>query len=592
MSLSTTTPPASSPPARWRTLAAHGGAAALILLVVLYLFFEILSDLAFQSWETFWLYLRVQQYAVELAAGHFPPRVFPDAVAGGGSAFPFFHPPLAYWLSAFLGLFLGDMVVGVNVSFLLSVLLSAWAMYGMGMALTGRRWLALMGALLYVSLPYRFVSVFVTGALEESWSFVWYPLVLTGAWRTVNRERLSWLLPLAVAALLLTHSVMALYFLGLCALVLAGCGARLGWRGAGRVAAGGLLGGALTLWHFLPARLSLPDVWADVPEVMRRLPGFVHGHRVQPWQWFDEHPNRWNGISTFEFDSMCFSLGAAQWVVLAVAAGAYTVVARRGLAVGDARLTALAKGLAVLWAGCLLFMVAPLPFLSVLPEAFSAIQFPWRLLGVTAFLSLAAAGLFLARAPISPRLGAVISSAALVLALSTPPFQRTNSLVGDWDDAAINRWTLRRNGASGYTANGEYLPRSLPVEQWVERVSASPVPGGGIQVLGAEREGSRWSMRVDAPQGGPLVLPVVAYDFYRATGEGERTLETFSEQGLLGVRLLPGQYTFTVEPGTTPAGWVGTGLGVAALGAVLFLASRRRGSGLLAFTTARRAPPA
>lgn len=579
MSIPTTTPPAvPTPHARWRVLAAHGGAAALLLLVVLYLFFEVLSDLAFQSWETFWLYLRVQQYAVELAAGHFPPRVFPDAVAGGGSAFPFFHPPLAYWLSAVLGLSLGDMVVGVNVSFLLSVLLSAWAMYGMGMALSGRRWLALMGALLYISLPYRFVSVFVIGALEESWTFLWYPLVLTGAWWTLTRQRLSWLLPLSVAALLLTHAVLGLYFLALCALGLGAAGFRLGWREVGRVAAGGLLGMALTLWHFLPARLALVDVWAGVPEVMRSLPDFVHGHRVQPWQWFDEHPNRWNGISAFQADSMCFSLGAGQWVVLALAAGAYTVVARRGLAVGDARLSVLAKGLAVLWAGCLLFMVAPLPFVSVLPTAFSAIQFPWRLLGVTAFLSLAAAGLFLARAPITPRLGAVIAGATVVLALSTPPFQRTNSLVADWDDAAINSWTLRRNGFSGYTANGEYLPRLHPVEQWVERVSSSPVPGGGIQVLGAERDGSRWSVRVDAPQGGPLVLPVVAYDFYRATGDGERPLETFSEKGLLGVRLLPGQYTFTVEPGTTPAGWWGAGLGVAALGGVLLLASRRRSS--------------
>ncbi|WPB78319.1 hypothetical protein KYC5002_04005 [Archangium violaceum] len=591
MSIPTTTPPAApTPHTRWRVLAAHGGAAALLLLVVLYLFFEVLSDLAFQSWETFWLYLRVQQYAVELAAGHFPPRVFPDAVAGGGSAFPFFHPPLAYWLSAFLGLSLGDMVVGVNVSFLLSVLLSAWAMYGMGMALSGRRWLALMGALLYISLPYRFVSVFVIGALEESWTFLWYPLVLTGAWWTLTRQRLSWLLPLSVAALLLTHAVMGLYFLALGALGLGAAGFRLGWREVGRVAAGGLLGVALTLWHFLPARLALADVWAGVPEVMRSLPDFVHGHRVQPWQWFDEHPNRWNGISAFQADSMCFSLGAGQWVVLALAAGAYTVVARRGLAVGDARLSVLAKGLAVLWAGCLLFMVAPLPFVSVLPTAFSAIQFPWRLLGVTAFLSLAAAGLFLARAPISPRLGAVITGATVVLALSTPPFQRTNSLVADWDDAAINSWTLRRNGFSGYTPNGEYLPRLHAVEQWVERVSSSPVPGGSVQVLGADRDGSRWSVRVDAPQGGPLVLPVVAYDFYRATGDGERTLETFSEQGLLGVRLLPGQYTFTVEPGTTPAGWLGVGLGVAALGGVLLLASRRRSSWLLAFT-GRRAPP-
>ncbi len=569
-------PPKSAVHTRWRELAAHGGAATLIAVVVLFLFQEVISNLGFQSRESFWLYLRVQQYAAELFAGHFPPRVFPDAVEGGGSAFPFYHPPLAYWLSAFVGLLTGDRVSGVNTSFLLSVLLSGWAMYGMGMALTGRRWLAVMSALFYVSLPYRFVDVFVLGALEESWMFVWYPLILTGAWWTVTRERLAWLLPVSVAALLLTHAVLALYFLGLCALLLVASRAWVGWRGTGRVAAGTALGVAMTLWHFLPSQLALTDVWAGVPEVMRGLPEMVHGHRVRPWQWFDEDPNRWNGISTFGPDSMCFALGAGQWLTLVLAAASHAVLARRGKAEGDARLTSLAKALAVLWAGCLVFMVAPLPFLSVLPPAFSYIQYPWRMLSVTAFLSIAATGLFLARAPILPRLGRVIAGAAVVLALATPPFQRVNSLVWDWDDAAIDSWTLQRNGASGFTAWGEYLPRAHPVNKWASRVSRPVLSPEGIRVVSAERDGSRLSAQVDAPQGGSLVLPLVAYDFYRASRDGAEALETFSEQGLLGVRLLPGKYTLTVEPGATPAERVGTWLGAAALGLVLFLSFRRR----------------
>ncbi len=562
--------------ARWRELAAHGGAVALIAAVVLFLFQEVISTLGFQSRESFWLYLRVQQYAVELFAGHFPPRVFPDAVAGGGSAFPFYHPPLAYWLSALVGLFTDNTVSGVNTSFLLSVLLSGWAMYAMGMALTGRRWLAVMSALLYIALPYRFVGVFVLGALEESWTFVWYPLILTGAWWTATRERLAWLLPFSVAALLLTHAALALYFLGLCALLLVGCRAWLGWHGMGRVAAGGALGGAMTLWHFLPSRLALQDVWAAVPEVMRSAPAMVHGHRVRPWQWFDEDPNRWNGISTFEADSMCFALGEGQWLVLLVAAGAHAVLAWRGKAEGDPRLTSLAKTLTVLWVGCLVFMAAPLPFLRVLPSVFGSIQYPWRMLSVTAFLSIAATGLFLARAPILPRLGRVIAGAAVVLALATPPFQRVNSLVWDWDDTAINPWTLRRNGVSGFTAWGEYLPQSHTMQQWASRVSRPLAPPEGIRVLSADREGSRLSARIDAPQGGPLVLPLVAYGFYRASRDGEQALETFSEQGLLAVRLLPGQYTLTVEPGTTPAEQVGAGLGAVALGLVLVLSASTR----------------
>ena len=54
MSLPMTTAPAPTPHARWRALAAHGGAAALLLLLVLYLFFESISDLGFQSRECPW----------------------------------------------------------------------------------------------------------------------------------------------------------------------------------------------------------------------------------------------------------------------------------------------------------------------------------------------------------------------------------------------------------------------------------------------------------------------------------------------------------------------------------------------------------
>lgn len=576
-----TAPPTASPipsTTAWQRLrASHVGPLALLSAVALFLFRGILTDVGFDNHELLMLYIRVQQYAVELVAGHFPPRVFPDALAGGGAAFPFFSPPLAYWVSALLGLSLGDMVAGVNVSLVLAVLLSGLAMYGMGVALTGRRWLALMGALFYISLPYRLTDVLVLGALAESWTFVWYPLVLTGAWWTATRGRLSWLLPVSVAALLLTHTALALYFCCLCALLLVGCRSWLDWRGAGRVVAGALLGVAMTLWHYLPVHFALDGVWAGLPEAVWGAPGFVHAHRVMPWQWFDEDPNRWTGISSpSQFDSMCFALGAGQWLALVLAVGAYAVVARRGLAGGDARLSSLAKALAALWLGCLVFMMAPLPFLLVLPRAFGYIQFPWRLQGVALFLALAATGFFLARLPILPRLGRVLAGAAVVLALSTPAFELRTDRISEWNDATLSPGLLLRGGSLGYTRLGEFLPRSHAVRAWLPRVLQLPLPDAHVQVLEATREGSRWRARVEAPQGGALVLPVVAYDFYRASRDGTQRLETFSEDGLLGVRLAPGSYTLTVEPGSSLPQWLGLGLGVAALGGVLFLSRGRR----------------
>ena len=107
-------------------------------------------------------------------------------------------------------------------------------MYFMGVVITRNRLAAVIAAVLYVSFPYRLVDVFVRGALAESWSFVWFPLILAGTWRGLANRRVPWYLPVAWAGLLLTHLPTALYFVFPFGILLF-----LGlWREGWRVAAG------------------------------------------------------------------------------------------------------------------------------------------------------------------------------------------------------------------------------------------------------------------------------------------------------------------------------------------------------------------
>ena len=206
---------------------------ALIAGVTCLLYSALFSRDPLTTHEGLDTYFRTHQYLEELGNGHWVPQLLPGAVRGAGSAFPSFYPPLSYLVASLMSFVVGDLVRGVNLALLLSVVLSGWSMYFMVIVITRNRLAAVVAAVLYLSFPYRLVDVFVRGALAESWSFVWFPLILAGTWRALSDKRVPWYLPVAWAGLVLTHVPTALYFVfPYGALLLVGL-----WRAGWRVAA-------------------------------------------------------------------------------------------------------------------------------------------------------------------------------------------------------------------------------------------------------------------------------------------------------------------------------------------------------------------
>ena len=170
----------------------HAAMLALVALVVLALYHTLLTREPLRVHDSLDTYLRADGYLRELAAGHVPPQLFADAISGGGYALPRFYPPLGYVVAAALAAGAGDLVLGVHLALVLSVILSGWAMYYFAHALTGRVPVALLGAILYVTFPYRFTDVLQRSAVAESWTFVWFPLLFAGAWEAIRRGRVPW----------------------------------------------------------------------------------------------------------------------------------------------------------------------------------------------------------------------------------------------------------------------------------------------------------------------------------------------------------------------------------------------------------------
>jgi hypothetical protein len=550
----------------------HLACVVAITAAVAFLFSDLFSPVAFWTHEKLYVYIRADQVAKELEAGHYP-QAFPDAIWGAGYAFPRFYPPLTVWLAAGLTLLFEDVVAGTNAAFLLSVLASGFAMYFMVAALARSKSIALAAALIYVSVPYRFVDVFVRGALAEAWTFVWYPIVVAGLWRAITRRVFPWYLPVGIAGLVLTHNITAVYFLGFCALVCTVGFYWNGWRAAVLPALGLALGLALSAWFLLPQQAYMQDVWVGDREYMWADLAHVASHRVLPHQFLFSYPDWWYGESRGpqELDLMSFELGPAQLLVVPLAAAFLLLLARR-----QRRLDHLALVLALTcfagWAGCLGFMLWPEVFLIVLPPQFGYIQFPWRLLGLSLFLSATAAALLVRYGGFSDTVRNGFVAAAILFVVLVPPFQREAAFEDGWaEDRVLASEYVREEGYLGYTVGGEYLPRDFDVHGIREgRVGPEAferprVADGEGAVTAWHRSGLDMEATVSGAGDRSLVLPLAFYDFYVAKSETGLRLETFSTGGMLGVRVPAGVGEVAIRQEITPITVVGIWISGAAL---------------------------
>jgi hypothetical protein len=429
------------------------------------------------------------------------------------------------------------------------------------------------------------VDVFARGALAESWTFAWYPLVVVGMWRTLSRRRLVWYLPAAVAGLVLSHNITALYFLGFCAALAVAALRWHGWRAAGLAALGVALGFGLALWFLIPQQYYMPGVWVSDREFMWTDVAHVYDHRVMPYQFFYSFPRWWFGESHSPQwnDGMSFEIGAAQLLLIPVAL-AFVRARRNGTARRRGRLVALAWLSIVAWVACIAFMMRPDMFLAVLPPQFTYIQFPWRLLSPAAFFAALGIAVF-ARAARLPSVAryALVGAGVLSVAI-VPAFERTRWTEPGWTDATlVSPSRLYEDSGLGYTVLGEYLPRDFDVEAYREGGVAMAtfekprVVEGETSIVSWGRNGLDIRATL-GPGGGDVVFPLVYYDFYRAEGGDGRRLETFSRDGMLGVRVPAGIESVEITRGLTRVSFVGIAASAAAAlaTAVCAVAFRRR----------------
>lgn len=476
---------------------------ALLLIAVGLAFGGLTSRLGMPSRDHVDFYLRVQQYDAELTAGHWP-QILPDAVRGGGHAFPRFYPPLAHAAAAIAYPLTGDVVLASHLAMLAGVLLSALTMYALLRALGAGALPAGLGALVYCLFPYRATQLYVRGAYAEGWAMAWYPLVTLGLLRVIRDGRAPWWWPLTVAATILSHTATALWALPAIggAMLLAAPRAILSaWRSLATAAALSL---GIAAFSLVPVAWYVGGVRAGDPAMMEATAEAV-GSYAAAWE-------------------RIWMVALLEAVIIAVAIS----LLRRAKGDPTARLLA---GALLVHAALIGMGAAPAGVWSLVPQPWRYVQFGWRLLGPATFLASLAFGLLAAR--FSTRLGrAVVVAAAAILALGgVVQVRREGGHDPALTHAALLPWIGGEYGELGLTIGGDYLPRDADPTALAGRIAETRDSLLTAGALAVNAHGRPTGVRTGGAT--EVALPLVAYDVFRVTDERGRELATRSEQGQL-----------------------------------------------------------
>lgn len=149
-----------------------------------------------------------------LKAGQFPVRWVDGLGFGFGYPLFVFYPPLVYLLGEAFHLLGFSFIDSTKLVFATSIFASGIAMYIFAKSLWGKT-PAVVASVFYILLPYRALDLYVRGALAESFSFVWLPLILWSFHKLISAGKPVYLPTASIflALLMITHNLIFLPFM-------------------------------------------------------------------------------------------------------------------------------------------------------------------------------------------------------------------------------------------------------------------------------------------------------------------------------------------------------------------------------------------
>ena len=557
-----------------------------------------------------------------LRDGYLWPRWAPDFAFGYG--YPLFnlYAPLAFYVAELLHLLGLNVVDAIKAVYALATLGAGLAMYGFVRRLLG--WQAgMIAAVAYMFAPFHLLEIFVRSAYSEFVAMALFPLVLWAfaelLW-TPTFRRAAWA-ALAYGVLALTHHasffivtpLVALYVLYGVARLARRAGKRRALQSVAYCLGAAILGLGLAAIYLVPMLAEMRYV------KMSQWTAFNYDFQ-QHFVYFSQllAPFWGYGYSgPGPDDGMSFQLGllplGLMFTATLLAASNYLRTRHRRLAVrepgsdgaghapsepgllGQYGLSEVVFFVAVSVLLIGLMSPAAHQVWQVLPF-FNLIQFPWRLLGLTALTLAVAAGsvypllcasaTLAARTLPTPSASVSTRSAArfpaelglllLVVTLGTYGYTLPQyTPVEDWRQtpAAVVHWDrfspADRVGMTSYT---EEQPTTSPLEAAYlsgQPLTAAMIIRGKGQVETIRRGGASSEVRVSAAEAVTIQFYTYDYPGWEVFLDGQLTGHyPAPPYGLITLEVPAGEHHLRLRMGMTPARLVGSLVSLAALAAI------------------------
>ncbi|MFH1705720.1 MAG: 6-pyruvoyl-tetrahydropterin synthase-related protein [Patescibacteria group bacterium] len=501
-----------------------------------------------------------------------PCRWVPDMGYGYGYPLFNFYPPLPYYvgqLFRWIGFSFADTAKAL---FSLQFFLSGITMFVLAANLWGS-WGGLLSAVFYIWAPYHSVDVFVRGAMNEAWAFVWFPLIFWAAKKLVESEKTKYLVWMAFsyAMLLLSHNVMTMIFTPAMIVWIFFWMVKeekLPWQNwplFGKMFLSGLWAFGLAAFFTLPVFLESKNIHLET-----MFSGYFdwRAHFVSLNQLFVSRFWGWGPSLWGPDDGMPFPVGHLHWILaLIIFIGLVFRLSKNRSGSKKARpwLVWLSIGLFSVALGYTFLAHQRSVFFWKLVEIIQISQFPWRFLaGSTFFFSLLAGAFdFLFRKRI-------LNIFLLVLVIvSNWNFFRPEK-IGPMTDAekfSGKAWEYQRT-AGLY----DYLPSAVPLGPiYAPKVDWQFFPG---EAAGSFEKRSNWiSWQGYLSEPGTFKLSVFYFPGWRVwVDRKEAEIIVDSDSGLMTVKLDAGKHDLYFRFTNTPArSWANTISLISYLALLLFL---------------------
>ena len=500
----------------------------------------------------------LQMFDAALRDGALYPRWAADMVFGYGYPVWLILAPLPYYLGELFHLLGFNFVNAVKTVDAVGLVASGLAMYLFASRILGKD-AGLVAAVAYLFIPYHIVDLYVRGAQAEYLAFIFPPLVMWALYELVAARRAVFV-PLAAfsyAALILTHAQIAVIFSPVIGAYVLMLWIIYGQQGTSLLSflvlpfLSILLGLLLSATFLLPVALEQRYL---KPESL--IGGFFdfHQHFLNPSQLLSPF---WgygyagiNGGDQFSLQLGILPLFLAALAIYGAWRNRDRVLSAHLIFFGMVSLVAIA------------LMLSPsAPLWDFAAPIIAFVQFPWRLLIVTALTLAFISGAALRVFPSQDAYPAALV-VSLLLALAMFPNAQPQYTDAPFTYNTLMDFEVQNHELLGETIWSQQRPDDSPlVEQYRagKLTQKAVVTAGNATVELVEHRSQGDTVRVTASEPSHILFYTRYFPGWQMTIDGETTKNfgPYGEQGLIGVLVPAGTHIVTTRFGDTAPRQIG-----------------------------------